>query len=133
MLYEVTAPDGRRFQVQAPEGMAPEVLAREVEAAFGVQDPQNAAQPGRGGGVLPFINRGIASILGAPVDIANAVIGMDPRNLPFGVGQAAAAASIARRVSPSTMSGSRASTAPLAGFVTSNVAPESAPHQAPSI
>ena len=117
MLYEVTAPDGRRFQVQAPENMAPEVLAREVEAALGVQEPQNAAQPGRGGGVLPFINRGIASILGAPVDIANAVIGMDPRNLPFGVGQAAAAARAQPlRTSPQPLGGSASIEAGLASL-----------------
>jgi len=53
---------------------------------------QPAEETGRGGGFLPFLYRGAASILGAPVDIANAVLGMDPKYLPFGVGRAASAA-----------------------------------------
>ena len=75
MRYEVTAPDGRRFEVEAPNGMSPEVLAREVEAALGIQQPQAAAQTGREGGALPFLNRGIASVLGAPVDLVNTLLG----------------------------------------------------------
>ena len=35
MRYEITAPDGRRFEIEAPEGMSPDVLSREVETAFG--------------------------------------------------------------------------------------------------
>lgn len=94
MRYEVTAPDGRRFEIEAPEGTSPDVLSREVEAAFRSMPAPGDGQPspGRGGGFLPFVNRAIAGVAGAPVDIANAVIGMDPRYLPFGVGQAAAAA-----------------------------------------
>jgi hypothetical protein len=76
MRYEVTAPDGRRFEVEAPNGMSPEVLAREVEAALGIQQPQAAAQTGRGGGALPFLNQGIiAGVLGAPVDLVNTLLG----------------------------------------------------------
>lgn len=50
MRYEVTAPDGRRFEVEAPEGVSPDVLTREVEAAFrSMPSPQPqqraAAQP----------------------------------------------------------------------------------------
>ena len=50
-------------------------------------DEQDAPPTGRGGGVLPFINRGIASIFGAPVDIANAglqAIGLPVSQQPFG-------------------------------------------------
>ena len=95
MRYEVTAPDGRRFEIEAPEGTSPDVLSREVEAAFRsmpVAPGDGQPSPGRGGGFLPFVNRAIAGVAGAPVDIANAVIGMDPKYLPFGVGRAAAAA-----------------------------------------
>ena len=78
---------------------------------------QGDESTGRSGGVLPFINRGIASILGAPVDIANAVIGMDPRNLPFGVGQAAAAAGTQPlRTSPQPFGGSASIEAGLASL-----------------
>jgi len=35
MRYEVTTPDGRRFEIEAPEGVSPEALSREVEAAIG--------------------------------------------------------------------------------------------------
>lgn len=42
MRYEVTTPDGRRFEITAPEGMAPDALAREVETALGL-----GAQPSR--------------------------------------------------------------------------------------
>lgn len=49
MQYEVTAPDGRRFQITAPEGMSPDALAREVEAALGLGSQssreQEAPQP----------------------------------------------------------------------------------------
>ena len=44
MRYEVTAPDGRRFEVEAPEGMPPEVLGREIDAAFRSM-PSQPAQP----------------------------------------------------------------------------------------
>lgn len=55
---------------------------------------QPAEETGRGGGLAPFLWRSAARFLGAPVDIANAVLGMDPKYLPFGVGQAAAAAGV---------------------------------------
>jgi hypothetical protein len=48
MRYEVTAPDGRRFEVEAPEGVSPDVLTREVEAAFRAMpspQPQQRAAP----------------------------------------------------------------------------------------
>ena len=48
-------------------------------------------------------------------------------------GSAAAAASIARRVSEAPMRGTCASTSPLAGSWTGNVAPESALVHAPSM
>jgi len=37
MRYEITAPDGRRFEIEAPEGMTPDAISREVDAAFGRQ------------------------------------------------------------------------------------------------
>lgn len=42
MRYEVTTPDGRRFEITAPEGMSPDSLAREVETALGL-----GSQPSR--------------------------------------------------------------------------------------
>jgi hypothetical protein len=42
MRYEVTTPDGRRFEITAPEGMSPDALAREVETALGL-----GSQPSR--------------------------------------------------------------------------------------
>ena len=42
MRYEVTTPDGRRFEITAPEGMSPDALAREVETALGI-----GSQPSR--------------------------------------------------------------------------------------
>lgn len=121
MRYEVTAPDGRRFEIEAPEGTSPDVLSREVEAAFRsmpVAPGDGQPSPGRGGGFLPFVNRYIvANFLGAPVDIANAVIGMDPKYLPFGVGRAAAAAGARPvQVSDQPLGGSASIEAELARF-----------------
>lgn len=48
---------------------------------------QESEPNGRGDGALPFINRGIASIFGAPVDIVNAglgAIGLPVSQQPFG-------------------------------------------------
>jgi hypothetical protein len=49
MRYEVTTPDGRRFEITAPEGMSPDALAREVETALGIGSQpsreQEAPQP----------------------------------------------------------------------------------------
>ena len=84
MRYEITTPDGRRFEITAPDGIAPDALSREVEAALGGGGRQPASEgmpeprqesTGRGGGALPFMYRGAASVLGAPVDIANAALG----------------------------------------------------------
>lgn len=120
MRYEVTAPDGRRFEIEAPEGTSPDVLSREVEAAFRsmpVAPGDGQPSPGRGGGFLPFVNRAIAGVAGAPVDIANAVIGMDPKYLPFGVGRAAAAAGARPvQVSDQPLGGSASIEAGLARF-----------------
>lgn len=120
MRYEVTAPDGRRFEIEAPEGTSPDVLSREVEAAFRsmpVAPGDGQPSPGRGGGFLPFVNRAIAGVAGAPIDIANAVIGMDPKYLPFGVGRAAAAAGARPvQVSDQPLGGSASIEAGLARF-----------------
>lgn len=120
MRYEVTAPDGRRFEIEAPEGTSPDVLSREVEAAFRsmpVAPGDGQPSPGRGGGFLPFVNRALAGVAGAPVDIANAVIGMDPKYLPFGVGRAAAAAGTRPvQVSDQPLGGSASIEAGLARF-----------------
>ena len=49
MRYEVTTPDGRRFEITAPEGMSPDALAREIETALGLGSQpsreQEAPQP----------------------------------------------------------------------------------------
>lgn len=48
---------------------------------------QQSENDGRGGGTMPFVNRGIASILGAPVDLMNAglgAIGLPTSDQPFG-------------------------------------------------
>lgn len=49
MQYEVTTPDGRRFEITAPEGMSPDALAREIETALGLGSQpsreQEAPQP----------------------------------------------------------------------------------------
>jgi hypothetical protein len=97
-MIEVQLPDGR--VIEFPAGTAPDVMQR--VAAQAVQQPaapsgegtpgSQQGGTGRGSGFMPFLNRGIATLAGAPVDIANAVIGMDPRYLPFGVGRAASAA-----------------------------------------
>lgn len=94
-MIEVQLPDGR--VIEFPAGTAPDVMRR-VSAQAVQQPPAPAGEgtpspqqdgTGRGGGFMPFVNRGIAALAGAPVDIANAIIGMDPRYLPFGVGRAA--------------------------------------------
>lgn len=70
MRYEITAPDGRRFVITAPEGATrEEVLAYAQRQMGGETAP--AEDTGRGGGGLPFVNRAIASFFGAPVDLAN--------------------------------------------------------------
>jgi hypothetical protein len=97
-MIEVQLPDGR--VIEFPAGTSPDVMQRVAAQAVqqpaapsgeGTPGPQQGGT-GRGSGFMPFLNRGIAAIAGAPVDIANAVIGMDPRYLPFGVGGAASAA-----------------------------------------
>ena len=94
-MIEVQLPDGR--VIEFPAGTAPDVMRRVAAQAVqqppapsgeGTPGPQQDGT-GRGGGFMPFVNRGIAALAGAPVDIANAIIGMDPRYLPFGVGRAA--------------------------------------------
>jgi hypothetical protein len=86
MRYEITAPDGRRFAITAPEGATQEqVLAYAQQQMGGSAPPEEDA--GRGGGALPFLNRGIASVLGMPVDLANLALkytGMPVSDRPFG-------------------------------------------------
>lgn len=86
MRYEITAPDGRRFAITAPEGATQEqVLAYAQQQIGGNAPPEEDA--GRGGGALPFLNRGIASVLGMPVDLANLALkytGMPVSDRPFG-------------------------------------------------
>jgi|694.fasta_scaffold63153_2 hypothetical protein len=97
-MIEVQLPDGR--VIEFPAGTAPDVMRRvAAQAAQQPAPPSGEGTPGpqqdgtgRGSGFMPFLNRGIAALAGAPVDIANAIIGMDPRYLPFGVGRAASAA-----------------------------------------
>lgn len=48
--------------------------APETPSADGMPGPRREST-GRGGGALPFMYRGAASVLGAPVDIANAALG----------------------------------------------------------
>lgn len=57
-----------------------------------------AEETGRGGGALPFVNRGIASLLGAPVDLANLALkytGLPVSEQPLG-GSASIEAGLAR-------------------------------------
>ena len=86
MRYEITAPDGRRFAITAPEGATQEqVLAYAQQQMGGEAPPEEDA--GRGGGALPFVNRGIASVLGMPVDLANLALkytGLPVSDRPFG-------------------------------------------------
>jgi len=59
---------------------------------------QPAEETGRGGGFLPFLYRGAASILGAPVDIANlalGAVGLPVSEKPFG-GSASIESGLAR-------------------------------------
>ena len=115
-----TLPPGFQLDAVTPQtlvgGSALPPGFRLDDPAEGLPGPRQES-PGRGGGFLPFVYRGVATILGAPVDIANAVIGMDPRNLPFGVGQAAAAAGAQpARVSEKPFGGSASIEAGLARF-----------------
>ena len=124
-MIEVQLPDGRT--IEFPAGTSPEIMQR--VAAQAVQQPASPAttttapgdgqpSPGRGGGFLPFVNRYIvANFLGAPVDLANKIIGMDPKYLPFGVGRAAAAAGARPvQVSDQPLGGSASIEAGLARF-----------------
>jgi len=56
-------------------------------AEFRIHPSPASGNTGRGGGALPFLNRGIASVFGAPVDLANAAIGavgLPASQQPFG-------------------------------------------------
>ncbi len=71
--------------------------AETPSAADGVPGPRQEST-GRGGGALPFLNRGVASVLGAPVDIANVAlgaVGLPVSERPFG-GSASIESGLAR-------------------------------------
>jgi len=97
MRYEITAPDGRRFAITAPEGATQEEVLAYAQRQMGGGTPP-AEDAGRGGGALPFLNRVIASGAGAPVDLANLVLkyaGLPVSERPFG-GSASIESGLAR-------------------------------------
>lgn len=69
----------------------------ETPSADGIPGPRQEST-GRGGGFMPFLNRGIASVLGAPVDVANVAlgaVGLPVSERPFG-GSASIESGLAR-------------------------------------
>lgn len=77
--YQITAPDGQKFIVTAPEG----ATAEEAYAAFQKSRGETPAQPQQGmteADLLPQIasglNEGIASLVGFPVDILSSGINL---------------------------------------------------------
>jgi len=97
MRYEITAPDGRRFVITAPEGATREEVLAYAQRQMGGETPP-AEDTGRGGGALPFINRGIASALGMPVDLVNLALrytGLPASERPIG-GSASIESGLAR-------------------------------------
>ena len=107
-MIEVQLPDGR--VIEFPTGTAPDVMQRAAAqavrqppappstAAEGMPAPRQAPT-GRGEGFLPFVNRDIAaSLLGAPVDLANLALraaGFPVSERPFG-GSASIESGLAR-------------------------------------
>ena len=97
MRYEITAPDGRRFVVNAPEGATQDQILSYAQREMGGGSPIPEST-GRGGGALPSLNRVIAEAAGAPVDLANLALkymGMPVSERPFG-GSASIEAGLAR-------------------------------------
>lgn len=98
MRYEITAPDGRRFVITAPEGATQEQILSYAQRQVGEEQTAPTEETGRGVGALPFLNRSIASVLGAPVDLANLALkyaGAPVSEQPFG-GSASIESGLAR-------------------------------------
>ena len=86
MRYEITAPDGRRFVVTAPEGATQDQILSYAQREMGGGSPIPEST-GRGGGALPSLNRVIAEAAGTPVDLANLALkymGLPVSDRPFG-------------------------------------------------
>ena len=100
MRYEITAPDGRRFVVNAPEGATQDQILSYAQREMG-GGSFISESTGRGGGALPSLNRVIAETAGAPVDLANLALkymGLPVSERPFG-GSASIEAGLASLVS----------------------------------
>ncbi|MDP2622001.1 MAG: hypothetical protein Q8P46_17815 [Hyphomicrobiales bacterium] len=86
--FEVTAPDGKRFEITAPEGATQEQALAYAQQQFSAKPAQPAPTAGeRGKAALGGVNRGIAGLVGLPVDTAENLVNLGIA----GVGTAATA------------------------------------------
>ena len=72
MDYEITAPDGRRFVVTAPDGASPDDVLRYAQQNVPAREPSTLRQVA--GNIAGAAARGISNAIGLPGDIAQ---GMD--------------------------------------------------------
>lgn len=69
--FEITAPDGRKFRVEGPEGSTKEQALAQVQAKYQEPDRAKAAAGG--------VQSGIAGVLGFPVDSVQSLVNLTPQ------------------------------------------------------
>ena len=72
MDYEITAPDGRRFVVTAPDGASPDDVLRYAQQNVPAREPSTLRQVA--GNIAGAAARGVSNFIGLPGDVAQ---GMD--------------------------------------------------------
>lgn len=76
--FQITSPDGRRFLVEGPEGSTKEQALAQVQARLAAPPPKapEATAGERGQAALGGVNRGIAGLVGLPVDTVENIINL---------------------------------------------------------
>ena len=87
--FEVTSPDGKTFEITAPEGATKEQALAFAQSQFKAEVPKpDATATDRVNAVITGVNRGIAGLVGLPMDTAQNVLNL----AKAGVGTVAGAA-----------------------------------------
>src|SRR3990167_8098640 len=73
--FRIEAPDGKVFDVEGPEGATAEQALAQVQASYKPQ-MADATSVERGKAAIGGVNRGIAGLLGLPVDTAENIVNL---------------------------------------------------------